>query len=96
MEFCTTERDGRVLTVTINRPERMNAVHPPLGFELDRVFTEFRDDPDLWVCILTGAGVALAAFFESRYSSCAPDASLLSASITNLQMNEHSWVSTAS
>jgi len=56
MEFCTTERDGHVLIVTLNRPERMNAIHPPLGFELDRVFTEFRDDPELWVGILTGAG----------------------------------------
>lgn len=70
MEFCKTERDGRILIVTLNRPERMNAVHPPLGFELDRIFTEFRDDPDLWVCILTGAGEkAFSAGNDLKYQA---------------------------
>lgn len=55
-EFCTTERDGHILTVTINRPERMNALHPPANAELAQVFDEFAADPDLWVAILTGAG----------------------------------------
>ena len=55
-EFCATERDGHILTVTINRPERMNALHPPANAELAQVFDEFAADPDLWVAILTGAG----------------------------------------
>ena len=55
-EFSFTERDGHVLTVTLNRPERMNALHSPAHFELDEVFNDFEADPDLWVCILTGAG----------------------------------------
>ncbi len=55
-EFCTAERDGRVLTVTINRPERMNALHPPANAELAAVFDDFAVDPELWVAILTGAG----------------------------------------
>ena len=55
-EFSFTERDGHVLTVTLNRPERMNALHSPAHFELDQVFNDFEADPDLWVCILTGAG----------------------------------------
>ena len=33
-EFCKTERDGRVLTVTITRPEVMNSLHPPANQEL--------------------------------------------------------------
>ena len=28
-EFLKTDIDGHILTVTINRPERMNALHPP-------------------------------------------------------------------
>ena len=55
-EYCKTERDGRVLTVTFNRPEVRNAIHPPAARELDRVFDEFESDPELWVAILTGAG----------------------------------------
>ena len=38
LEFCTTEADGRILTVTINRPERMNALHWKANAELASVF----------------------------------------------------------
>ena len=55
-EFCNTERDGHLLIVTINRPERMNALHPPGNHEMAAVFDEFQSDPDLWVAIVTGAG----------------------------------------
>lgn len=55
-EFCESERDGHVLTVTINRPEVMNALHPAANRELAGVWDEFQSDPDLWVGIITGAG----------------------------------------
>jgi enoyl-CoA hydratase/carnithine racemase len=55
-EFCSVERDGHVLTVTLNRPEVMNALHPPASFELSKMFDDFAADPELWVAILTGAG----------------------------------------
>ncbi|MDO8839588.1 MAG: enoyl-CoA hydratase-related protein [Parvibaculum sp.] len=55
-EFCTAARDGHLLIVTINRPERMNALHPPANFELEGIFNDFAADPDLWVAIITGAG----------------------------------------
>ncbi len=55
-EYCKTERDGRILTVTINRPEVMNALHPMANQELAGVFDAFVADPDQWVAIITGAG----------------------------------------
>ncbi len=55
-EFCRVERDGRLLTVTIDRPKVMNALHPPANLELEKVFDDFIADPDLWVAIITGAG----------------------------------------
>ena len=55
-EFCESERDGHILTVTINRPEVMNALHPPANRELAGVWDEFQADPELWVGIITGAG----------------------------------------
>jgi enoyl-CoA hydratase/carnithine racemase len=55
-EFCSTERDGNVLTVTMNRPDVMNALHPPANTELSDVFDEFESDPELWVAVITGAG----------------------------------------
>jgi enoyl-CoA hydratase/carnithine racemase len=55
-EFCRVEREGRTLVVTMNRPEVLNALHPPANFELEKVFDAFVADPELWVAIVTGAG----------------------------------------
>jgi enoyl-CoA hydratase/carnithine racemase len=55
-EHCTATREGNLLIVTINRPDRMNALHPPANFELAKIFDDFAADPDLWVAIITGAG----------------------------------------
>jgi enoyl-CoA hydratase/carnithine racemase len=56
MEYAQTSRDGRTLIVTIDRPDRMNALHPPANAELAAIFDDFATDPELWVAILTGAG----------------------------------------
>ena len=56
LEFIRYEKRDRVATVTINRPEVMNALHPPANEELDRVWNEISADSDIWVAILTGAG----------------------------------------
>ncbi len=55
-EFSTTEVDGNLLIVTINRPDRLNALHPPGNAELAGIFDDFQSNPDLWVAIITGAG----------------------------------------
>jgi enoyl-CoA hydratase/carnithine racemase len=69
-EFCTVERDGRLLLVTMNRPEVMNALHPPANFELERVFDGFAADPELWVAIITGAGErAFSAGNDLKYQA---------------------------
>ena len=50
------EKRGRIVCVTLNRPERMNAIGVETGNELIEVFTEYRDHPDQWAMIITGAG----------------------------------------
>jgi crotonobetainyl-CoA hydratase len=55
-EFCTVRREGRVTFVTIDRPEVMNALHPPAHEELAAVFDRFAADPEAWVAVLTGTG----------------------------------------
>jgi enoyl-CoA hydratase len=50
------ERDGPVTTITINRPDRRNALDMPTFGRLAKAWYEFRDDPDAWVAIVTGAG----------------------------------------
>ena len=54
--FITYEKRDRVAVVTLNRPESMNALHLEAHLELKEAWEDFRDDPDLWVAILTGAG----------------------------------------
>ncbi len=55
-EFCSAQREDRLLLVTLERPEVLNALHPPANLELAGVFDDFEADPDLWVAIVTGAG----------------------------------------
>jgi crotonobetainyl-CoA hydratase len=56
MQFCTIRREGRAVFVTIDRPEVMNALHPPAHLELARAFDAFAEDPDAWVAVIRGAG----------------------------------------
>lgn len=69
-EFCTAEQDGNLLVVTINRPERMNALHPPGNAEMADIFDDFQANPDLWVAIITGEGDrAFCAGNDLRYQA---------------------------
>jgi enoyl-CoA hydratase/carnithine racemase len=49
-------QEGRVLRVTINRPERHNPLSRAVLAELRAVFESARDEPDLACAVLTGAG----------------------------------------
>ena len=49
-------QEGQVLVATMNRPERMNALGGGLPQALNEAWLDFRDDPDLKVMIITGAG----------------------------------------
>ncbi|HSV82864.1 MAG TPA: enoyl-CoA hydratase-related protein [Ramlibacter sp.] len=55
------DRRGKVLVVTLNRPEQLNAVSRELHAELARVFRDVQADPDSEVIVLTGAGRAFSA-----------------------------------
>ncbi len=55
-EFIDYDKVGHVATITINRPEVMNALHPPAHEELSAAWDEVEADRDVWVAIITGAG----------------------------------------
>ena len=55
------EQDGHVVTVTLNRPEKMNNFGGGLLRGLGEAFTRFRDDDTARVAILTGRGKAFCA-----------------------------------
>ena len=69
-EFIQVDREDHLLIVTLNRPERMNALHPPAHQELNKVFNDFQDDPDQWVALVTGAGErAFSAGNDLKYQA---------------------------
>ena len=49
------EKEGRIAIITINRPGAFNMVNVQTFQELHERMVEFRDDPELWVGIITGA-----------------------------------------
>ncbi|MEU9859494.1 crotonase/enoyl-CoA hydratase family protein [Streptomyces sp. NPDC047971] len=53
--------DDGVLTVTLDRPGRLNAFTPVMAGELERTFTEVNEDDDVRAVIVTGAGRAFCA-----------------------------------
>ncbi len=55
-QYCTIERRDHILTITLNRPEVLNAMNPEAHFELDEVFDLYASDPEMRVAIITGAG----------------------------------------
>ena len=50
------ESTGHIVTITIDRPDALNAIDPATNAEMTAAFARFRDDPEAWVGILTGAG----------------------------------------
>src|SRR6202166_3841412 len=60
-QFLLFERkqDG-ILLITINRPDKLNAAHERLHWELARVWLDVADDPETKVAVITGAGKALS------------------------------------
>ena len=61
METLIVDRADGVVTVTMNRPEKKNAINLAMWSELLAVFREVRDSADDRVLVLTGAGGAFSS-----------------------------------
>jgi 2-(1,2-epoxy-1,2-dihydrophenyl)acetyl-CoA isomerase len=55
------EQDGKVVTITLNRPQRMNTMGGDLNERVLEALHRAADDSDVWCVILTGAGRAFCA-----------------------------------
>src|SRR5438477_6528852 len=62
--FLTLSRDDNVATLTLNRPEKRNALSRALRAEIARALGELAADDSVSVLILTGAGSAFCAGFD--------------------------------
>jgi crotonobetainyl-CoA hydratase len=54
-EYLEITKNGKILEIVLNRP-KANTLDGPLSREMGQVFADFRDDPEMRVAILTGAG----------------------------------------
>jgi enoyl-CoA hydratase len=60
-ETVVVKRDGRVGTITLNRPQALNALNSQMMKEVTGAAAEFDDDPDIGAIIITGSAKAFAA-----------------------------------
>ena len=56
MALVTTERQERVFVVTLNRPEKRNALTRAMNWSIREAMLEFRNDDTLWVAVMCGKG----------------------------------------
>jgi enoyl-CoA hydratase/carnithine racemase len=68
MAIVETEREDGVMTIRMNRPERMNALGAELRGALAEAWRSFRDDTDVEVAIFTGTGRAFCAGEDMKES----------------------------
>jgi enoyl-CoA hydratase len=55
------EKDGRIATITLNRPDKLNAINDALFHDLGAALEEADRDWDVWVVVLKGSGRAFCA-----------------------------------
>jgi feruloyl-CoA hydratase/lyase len=67
-EYATilVDRADGVATVTLNRPEKRNAMNPQLHLEMQQVLEELRYDAPTRVVVLTGAGESFCAGMDLK------------------------------
>jgi len=63
-QTLTYEPAGQVATITLNRPERLNTIVPPMPEELESAVERAVADPQVKVIVLRGAGRAFCAGFD--------------------------------
>jgi enoyl-CoA hydratase/carnithine racemase len=71
MAVVETERNGQVLIVRMNRPERLNALNAQMRQMLAETWTEFRHSKELEVAIFTGTGRGFCAGEDMKESLAA-------------------------
>src|SRR3984957_16553828 len=61
MAFVTYEQDEHIVTIALNRPERLNAMSNEMKNEFISAMKTFIEDDSAWVAVLTGTGRSFCA-----------------------------------
>ncbi len=72
-ELLTVEREDKIATITLNRPEKRNALNTALRDEVRAALEELEADEAVSVAIITGAGPVFCAGFDtSEFATSSP------------------------
>ena len=66
MSVLLVEKSGGIATITLNRPEALNALSAELRLAIERTFRDLAKDDEVRVAILTGAGRAFSAGIDLK------------------------------
>lgn len=77
-ELLLIEREEKIATVTLNRPEKRNALNTQLRDEISAALEELEADDSVSVAVLTGAGPVFCAGFDIREFESTPPAEIFS------------------
>ena len=64
IETLLTETDEKILTITLNRPDKLNALSPTVLAELKAVLDDAQKDDDVSVVVIKGAGRAFCVGYD--------------------------------
>lgn len=65
-EDITYEVDGHKATITLNRPQALNALSPHMITELRAAYDEAESDDNIWILIVTGTGRAFCTGADAK------------------------------
>jgi enoyl-CoA hydratase/carnithine racemase len=82
-------RENAVCRLTLNRPEKLNALDAIMMSELREAFETIEADPEIRVVILTGAGRAFSAGFDIERGPDQPDPSQTPAHVWRDHLQSH-------
>ena len=84
-----TEADDDIALVTLNRPDRLNAMTSTMITELEQVVSAVDLDPHLRAVIITGAGRGFSAGLDLQDQGAAPGSDGVSRTVSGFMWQDH-------
>ena len=69
-DYLLVNLENNILTITLNRPEALNAYRPEMLIEIREIILKTEDDPNVAVIVIEGAGKAFSAGVDFTILSC--------------------------
>ncbi len=88
-EYLIYRREGPICYLTLNRPEKLNALSAGLLGELREALATIEADPEIRVVILTGSGRAFSAGFDIERQAGDPDLHEVPADVRREHLKGH-------